>query len=198
MCAHRPKALKNLESLANKLLALDPETLHSLAKLAGRPIMLTIQPPGFDIFIVPTQQGLSLKTTHEQPAEVSITGTPLTLLGMLKSAKFGVGDLVIAGDANLAQQFQSVLKGIEIDYEEHLANIIGDQVAHKLGNFFTATGQFLQETGKTIITDFSEYLIFEKQILLDKSELAEYTSAVDKLRDRVARLQQRVARLEQP
>ena len=196
MCADQPKVLKNIESLVNRLLACDPEALHALAKLADRVILLKIQPAGFNIYIVPTKQGLSLKTAHDQAAEVTIEGTLFVFLGMLKSAKFGAGNLTMSGDVGLAQQFQLILKSIEIDYEEHLASITGDPIAHKLGNVFAAAGQLFQETGRTLIADVSEYFIFEKQILLDKSELAEYTSAVDHLRDRVARLQQRIQRLE--
>ena len=44
--------------------------------------------------------------------------------------------------------------------------------------------------------DISEYLRYEKEALLDKSEVDEFNQAVDNIRDDVERLQKRLERLE--
>jgi ubiquinone biosynthesis protein UbiJ len=85
---------------------------------------------------------------------------------------------------------------VEIDWEEYLSQFVGDIVSHKIGNFLRRVSRFAKESGKTIGMDISEYLRYEKQALLDKSEVDEFNQAVDEVRDDVERLQKRLERLE--
>ena len=55
--------------------------------------------------------------------------------------------------------------------------------------------QLAKASARTIGLDISEYLRYEKEALLDQSELDEFNHAVDKVRNDVERLQKRVERL---
>ena len=105
-------------------------------------------------------------------------------------------DMEISGDANLAQRFQQILRNMEIDWEEHLSHWVGDTAAHKLGRVFKQSRELIKEVHQTVQMDISEYLRYEKNMLPDRDEVAEYIAAVDVLRNDAERLQLRIARLQ--
>lgn len=187
--------LDSIEKMVNKVLSLDEETLDSLATLEGKVVEIDVLNTGIRLFIFPSGRGLTLASKYEDKVDVSIKGTPSSLLGMITAEKVGAGDVEINGNVGLAHKLQSILKKMEVDWEEYLSQIIGDIAAHKVGNFLREMSQLAKASVKTIGMDISEYLRYEKEALLDKSELDEFNHAVDKIRDDVERLQKRVERL---
>ena len=83
---------------------------------------------------------------------------------------------------------------MDIDWEEYLSQIIGDIAAHKVGHFVRDMSQLAKASARTIGLDISEYLRYEKEALLDQTELDEFNHAVDKVRNDVERLQKRIER----
>ncbi len=187
--------LNSAEMLVNKVLALDEETQESLANLTGDVVEIDILNTDFRLFILPSDKGITLASKYEEKADVSIKGTPAALLGMITADKVGAGDVEINGNVGLAHKFQSILKNMDVDWEEYLSQIIGDIAAHKVGNFLKGMSQFAKTSARTIGLDISEYLRYEKEALLDQSELDEFNHDVDKVRNDVERLQKRVERL---
>lgn len=187
--------LGDIEKMVNKVLSLDEETLVSFAVLTGKVFEIDILNTDIRIFILPTGEGIVLASEYGGKADVVIKGRPAALLGMITAEKVGARDVEINGNVGLAQKFQSILKNIDVDWEEYLSHFIGDITAHKVGNFLRGMSRFAMTTGKTIGLDISEYLRYEKEAVLDKSELDEFNQSVDKLRNDVDRLQKRVERL---
>ncbi|MFB3115917.1 MAG: SCP2 domain-containing protein [Gammaproteobacteria bacterium] len=188
--------LDSIEKMVNKVLSLDEETVALLATLTGNVIEIDVLDTEFRMFILPSGKGVTLETDYEGKADVAIKGTPSALLGMISAEKIGAGDVEINGNVELAKKFQSILRDVEIDWEEYLSQFVGDIAAHKIGNFLRRVSRFAKESGKTIGMDISEYLRYEKEALLDKSEVDEFNQAVDNIRDDVERLQKRLERLE--
>ncbi len=187
--------IDSVEKMVNKVLSLDEETLDSLATLEGDVVEIDVLDTDIRLFILPSAKGVRLASKYEDKADVSIKGTPAALLGMITAEKIGAGDVEIIGNVGLAHKLQSIMKKIDVDWEEYLSQFIGDIAAHKVGNLFRGMGQFAKASAKTIGLDISEYLRYEKEALLDKSELDEFNHAVDKIRNDVERLQKRVERL---
>ena len=187
--------LDSAEKMVNKVLSLDEETLASLAILAGKVFEIDVLNTDIRIFILPSGEGITLASEYEGKADVAIKGRPSALLGMITAEKVGAGDIEINGNVGLAQKFQSILKNMDVDWEEYLSHFVGDITAHNVGNFLRGVSRFAMATGKTIGMDISEYLRYEKEALLDKLELDEFIQTVDKLRNDVERLQKRVERL---
>lgn len=187
--------LDSAGKMVNKLLSLDEETLDSLAKLEGDVVEIDILNTDFRLFIFPSAKGLTLASKYKDKADVSIKGTPAALLGMITAEKVGAGDVEIIGNVGMAHKLQSILKKMDVDWEEFLSQIIGDIAAHKVGNFVRGMSQLAKASARTICLDISEYLRYEKEALLDQSELNEFNHAVDKVRNDVDRLQKRVDRL---
>jgi len=192
---HEKILLDGAEKMVNKLLSLDEETLDALAILEGNVVEIDVLNTGIRLFILPSARGLTLMSTYEDKADVSIKGTAAALLGMITAEKVGAGDVEIIGNVGMAHKLQSILKKVDVDWEEYLSQIIGDIAAHKVGNLLRGMSQFAKASARTIGLDISEYLRYEKEALLDKSELDEFNHAVDKIRNDVERLQKRVDRL---
>ncbi len=186
--------LDSAEKMVNKLLSLDEETLDALATLEGDVVEIDVLNTDIRLFILPSARGLALKSKYEDKADVSIKGTPAALLGMITAERVGAGNVEIIGNVGLAHKLQSTLKNMDIDWEEYLSQIIGDIAAHKVGNFVRDISQLAKASARTIGMDISEYLRYEKEALLDQSELDEFNHAVDKVRNDVERLQKRIER----
>ena len=183
------------EKMVNKVLSLDEETLDALSTLEGDVVEIDVLNTDIRLFILPSARGLTLALKNEDKADVSIKGTLAALLGMITAEKVGAGDVEIIGNVGMAHKLQSILKKMEVDWEEYLSQIIGDIAAHKVGNLVRGMSQLAKASARTIGLDISEYLRYEKEALLDQSELDEFNHAVDKVRNDVERLQKRVDRL---
>ncbi|OGT84016.1 MAG: hypothetical protein A3G96_03140 [Gammaproteobacteria bacterium RIFCSPLOWO2_12_FULL_52_10] len=101
----------------------------------------------------------------------------------------------VSGDVGLAQRFQKIVKDLDLDWEEHLSHWFGDTLAHKLGNAVRGSVQFAKATKRTLELDVSEYLRYEKEVLPEISEVNDYITAIDVLRDDVERLKLRIDKL---
>lgn len=188
--------LDSAERMVNTVLSLDEELQEPLATFAGKVFEVDVVNTDIRIFILPSGDGVKLEPAYEGKADVVIKGRPSVLLGLITAGKISVGDIEIIGNVGLAQQFQSILKNMEVDWEEYLSHYLGDISAHKVGNLLRGMFQFAKSSGNTIGLNISEYLRYEKEALLDKSELDEFNHAVDIIRNDVERLQKRVVRLQ--
>ncbi len=188
--------LKKLERVINSALQLDEESYKKLTGLDGKIIAIEISGLNITVYLNLTSQGIELKSECDAAVDVTIKASAMTFFTMLltggREQSVSVGDMEIAGDVDLAQQFQSILKTLEIDWEEYISKWAGDYPAHKLGNFFRDTRKYVKESKEMMGMDISEYLRYEKELLPDQIEIDQFNSAVDVIRNDVERLRQRL------
>lgn len=190
--------IKNIEKLLNRILQQDEAMLSAFGELTGKVIAIEIIGLNHVIYLQFYAAGITIRKECAGKVDVTIKGRPVTLLVMLFTREENTTprDMEIIGDAGLAQRFQSIMKNMEIDWEEYLSHWMGDTLAHKLGNLFRDVREYVKETKNTIGMDISEYLRYEKEILIDQSEVDEFVAAVDFIRNDAERLRQRITRLE--
>ena len=191
--------IKKFEALVNRTLKLDPETLACLAELSGKVLSLEFINTGLVLYIKPGAGGVLFDTDYSGDVNVAIRGTPVNLAAYLMSAS-GKGEgftgrLEIIGDVGLAQDFQTIIKRVDLDWEEFISRWLGDTLAHKMGNIIRSTISLARNTKRTLELDISEYLRYEKEVLPEQSEVDEYIAAIDELRNDTERLQVRVNKL---
>jgi len=192
------KPVKNLEVLVNRLLSMDEEGRAALRGLAGNTVAVVLDDTRYRLSLRITADGMVVDEGPAPDAEVTIRGTPAAFLGFLRGEKAAsAGRIDISGDVALAQEFQAVLKNLELDWEESLSSLIGDTLARKAGNLIRGTARFITQTRHTLEADISEYLRYETEVLPDRAEIDEFNSAVDTLRNDVERLKIRITRLQQ-
>ena len=189
-----------LETAVNAVLAMDPESRRELSRLKGRTIAVEVIDSRLSLCIEVADDGMRLRAGGETSPHVTLRGTAPGLIGFLhaslRESSGTTASIEVIGDVNLAQEFQSIMKKFEPDWEEALSRWTGDTAARKLGNFVRSSARVLRKGLRTIELDVSEYLRFEAGSVPDRLEVDEFFSGVDELRNDVERLKIRIARLE--
>lgn len=183
------------EDAGNRLLRLDAYTLTRLGDLQGKVLALEIREPAVTVFVLPSEAGLRLRTQHHAAPDARVRGSLPALLTLVRTGRTGPerdDGVEIAGDLELAQRFQRVLREIDIDWEEQLASAVGDIAAHRIGNAVRAARGWLRAASDSLGRDAAEYLQEERRALPHPHEVAQFLRDVDVLRADVDRLEQRL------
>lgn len=192
-------ALAAAEGLINRLLALDPEGAAQLAKLQGRVLRVELVGLGLQLSLVPEANALRLFGDYAAEPDCVVRATPAALMRMAlaehrEDQVFG-GAVTIEGDNGLAQSIGAVIKGLDIDWEEQLAKLVGDAVARRIGDQARATNRWAERSGTVLTSDLREYLIEEGRFLPSEPEMQAFLDGVDRFRDDVERIEARIERL---
>lgn len=195
-----PAALvTGLEYALNRYLALDPATVGRVARLTGKVIAVELRGLDMTFYLVPHLNGVKVATAFGGRPDTVLRGTPGAFARLGTTANpVGVlfsGDVEISGDAELGQRFKRILDGIQIDWEELLSTLVGDVLAHQLGNAARGTTTWLQNSAATLGRDIAEYLQEEISLLPREFEIEELLTGVDTLVGDTDRLEQRIRRL---
>ena len=187
------------EAALNRYIALDPEGALGFEPLYGRIIAIEIAGIGARITLIPGPDRLQIFGAYAATPDCLIRGTPLGLARMAaarrQESELGSGSVEIEGDTAIAQDLGKALGGLDVDWEEQLARLLGDPVAHQLGEGVRAAVQWGRRTSGTLGADLKEYLEEEGRLLPSRYELEAFLVDVDTLRDDVERLEARVERL---
>jgi ubiquinone biosynthesis protein UbiJ len=193
----------NLESAFNRYLAMDPDAGTRLQPLDGRTIALELR--GFDLVVcLRVADGRVSVLPEPEPdpdteADTTLRGTPLGFarlgLGGDSTDTLFSGDVSISGDVEAGQAFKAVLDELDIDWEEQLAGITGDMVAHQLGNAARSAGSWLRQGRTTLEQDLGEYLQEELRVVPTRIEIENFIADVDRMRMDLERLEARIRRL---
>jgi ubiquinone biosynthesis protein UbiJ len=191
---------RSLELAFNRYLDMDPAAGARLASLDGRVIALELR--GLDLMLVFRVQGQDIAFIEEPDPkpDTVLRGTPISLarLGFGRGNVTGTlfsGEVEISGDVETGQAFKAVLDAIDIDWEEQLARLTGDVLAHQLGNAARHTGRWLDHVRLTLEQDLSEYLQEELRVVPTRIEIENLIENISRLSMDADRLEARVKRL---
>lgn len=190
---------RNLVSAFNRYLAMDPDTGNRLEPLDGRTIALELR--GFDLVICLQVNAGRIAVLQEPETEPDTTlcGTPLGFarlgFGDDSATTLFSGDVSITGDVETGQAFKAVLDELDIDWEEQLAGITGDIVAHQLGNAVRSADKWVRQGRTTLAQNLGEYLQEELRVVPTRIEIENFIADVDRLRMDLERLDARIRRL---
>lgn len=191
-------ALAVLEQAINAALRLDPNTAERLQRLDGKLIGIELLGLDLTLYLQAHQGGLRLMGAWDGPVDTTLRGAPLALLRM-SGGRSGDGlfrgGVEIEGDVELGQQIQRVFSKIDIDWEEHLARLSGDVIAHQIGNLVRDLRAFGGRTAAHLGQDLADYLHHEDESLPLDWEMRDFYTQVDTLRSDVDRLEARLTRL---
>lgn len=190
------KLLNGVDHIATRILLLDPNMLVYLEKLSGKVIQFVLLNTDIDIFILPLADRITFASQYQGEVDVVIKASPSALLGLLRSKDSKVGDMEIIGDVAVAQNLLSIFKEMDIDWEEHLSQFIGDIGAYQISYCLQNICRFAGSVRETIRLNAKEYIYYEKNVLPNPEELESFYHSVDELHNDVERLQKRIQRLE--
>jgi ubiquinone biosynthesis protein UbiJ len=116
----------------------------------------------------------------------------LALSGPAPESVLQRGDVLIEGDAELAQKFRELARLLRPDLEEELSLVVGDVPAHQLGRLARLALGFGQRAARTTLMNLAEYLGHERADLVPRNEGEQFLSGVERLREGVDRLEARL------
>lgn len=192
-----------LEAAINRYIALDPDALDALQGLES--VLIAVEcrglPQTLTFYVKFESQAVRILPQAPRDADARIIGTPLGLLSL--GTQDGVdthglfkGQIEIHGDVEIGHQVKSFFDNIDIDWEDYLAKLLGDTLAHQVGSGLRALVDWGRETNSAMQQNISEYLQEEVRHLPPREELNDFFDDVDELRMAVERLELRVQRLQ--
>lgn len=191
-----------LESAVNRWLQLDEQAIPRLQALQGRVIAVKATTPGVNLYFIPASDGLRIMDHYDAPPDVTLTGSALAFMrlsGAEDAAKAMLENgIQVAGNMGIAEQFSSILRTVDVDWEELLSHVVGDIIAHQTGQLARSTKDWLTDSTRAMRLNTSEYLQEESRLLPATAELQLYLDAVDTLRMDTDRLAARINMLEKP
>lgn len=181
--------LTQLEQFLNHAIQTDEDALAHLRRLAGKILVVRQE---YSITFQPQYLKICMGTDQDIVPDIIVTGPPQAFLSLLLTkdpllaSKQG---LAFTDNAGVVQSVQALFLHLDIDWEEHVANFIGDIAAHELCKLARKT---LTE-GKIISNNFSEMV---SEYLLEEQRLSPTTKELDNFAHEVAELRSYIARLE--
>jgi len=196
----RNSLLAAAEIGGNRLLAYDEAALAGCRELQGHCIAIEITDLDFTLYCHPGNWGIRLsQTPPPRDAEATISGRLMALVNLAseddKLATSMQERVSFRGDVKLAQKLQSILGGLDIDWEEALAKITGDVVAFQVHQRARRLGEWLKQSADSLLQTTSDYLREEARASPTMVEFEQFQSRVTALKNDVSRAEARLARL---
>ncbi len=189
-----------LEAAIRKALQYDPGTRASLRRLEGRTLCVEVIQPEFTLFITSQAGEAQIRIASDQAPEATLRGSLMQLASLPRRNLHNLHDtgVELLGNFDLVQQWQAILKDLDIDWEEPLNQITGDLVGHPLAQGVRAVARKVSRDARRMPGYVSEYLSEEARVLIGTDEAEVFYEDVDDLRSRTDRLEARLQRLETP
>lgn len=198
--------LSAVETAINAWLKLDDEALPRFAKLDGKIIRLHITELDFNLYFFPSTSGIQVLGNYpiEEDGGVvdaTIHGSPMALIKLGTSRNAGEtmlkNNIDIDGDMPVAETFSTILKEVDIDWEELLSKLVGDIVAHQAGQVARGASSWFKDTVESMRLNTGEYISEESKLSPVDAEIRQYMEQVDDVRMGVDRLTARINNLAQ-
>jgi ubiquinone biosynthesis protein UbiJ len=196
-----PITEKLLQFFINLLDKCDSEAFAPLQAHHQKVLKIQFTDLNIDLYFQVCPQ--QLKVSLEPPIErinTEIRGQSFQLLQLLLSreapmATFNRHQLVLVGEVGLAQAFSQIFQQLDLDWEEALSYVLGDFMAHQLGQLLRAGHLWGKNFSQARFADLSEFIREEAKWLPTTAEVSFFLEQIDHLRDATERLALRVQRL---
>jgi len=190
-------ALASAEAAINGALNYDPATRLGLAKLNGQVLAVQISAPSLKLFVMPTADGLRLMNHWEGEVDTQLSGSLLALLQLSRGNTHNLKDsgVEVMGQLSLLADLQSLLKNLDIDWEDLLSQFTGDIIGHQAAQIIRAKFGWAKSRAQTAQRLTGEFLTEELRSLPSKPELEDFYRQVDDISMAVERAAARVERI---
>lgn len=191
--------LRPVAALLNRQIQAQTPARDLCAELEDRVFAVRVGDTALVMYMIVGPGEILLTNEYSNDPDVVVTGSLLSLARLAgpdgeRAIRDGAVDLT--GDAELAQRFQNLLRYGRPDLEEELSGVVGDVVAHSIGDFTRSVRRWGKDARSTLQQNVSEYLQEESRAVPSRYETDEFRKRVESLRDDVARVEARVNRLQ--
>ena len=196
----RDTLLMAAEIGGNRLLALDETSLQACSEMQGYCIAIEITDLDLQLYCHPGNWGLRLSgNAPAREVDATVSGRLMALLNLaVEEDKLSTSiqeRVSFRGDVALAQKLQALLTGLDIDWEEALAQQTGDVAAFQIHQQARRFGHWLQQSADSILQTSGEYLREEARLSPTRPEFDRFQAGVTDTRHAVARAEARLQRI---
>lgn len=167
-----------------------------LAKLEGKVVRLDLTGLPLTLHFLAEGGKMSVASGYHGDAQVSVQvpAASLVAAALRRDPEAVPKGMQMSGEAETAQVFSRLLRNADMDWEELLAQRIGDVAAHQVGNALRGFLRWGRDSGARLGQDLADYLHYESRDLPPRHEVQGFVSDVDRLRDDAERLDARLKR----
>jgi len=191
--------LRPLTALLNRQIQAKTPARELCAELEDRVFAVRVKDTALAMYVIVGPGEIFLASEYGDDPDIVISGSLLSLarfVGPEGGQTIRDGAVDVTGDEQLALQFQDMLRYGRPDLEEELSGVVGDVVAHTVGEFARSVGRWGKEARSTLRQNVSEYLQEESRTVPSRYETDVFRKQVESLRDDVARFEARLKRFE--
>lgn len=191
--------LRPITALLNRQIQSKTPARDLCAKLEDRVFAIRVGDTALAMYAIVGRDEIFLTNEYGDDPDVVVSGSLLSLAKLAgpdgdRAIRDGVVELT--GDAELAIEFQNMLRYGRPDLEEELSAVVGDVVAHTIGDFARDVGRWGEDARSVLRQNVGEYLQEESRAVPSRYETDKFRKQVESLRDDVARFEARLKRLE--
>jgi ubiquinone biosynthesis protein UbiJ len=188
-----------LEFAINRAVALDAGTREKIAKLDGRRIGVELKPLDLALAITVDHDRLRVGPHWDRDRDLNLRASPASLLAFAMrrgdDSMLPPGKVDISGDAELARQFEKIVRDFRPDFEEAFAQTFGDVLGVPIARVVGSAFAWTRDSAKSITLDAVEFVRDESRDAVASPEAEKFYDEVDDLRERADRLEARIRRL---
>ena len=191
--------MRPLAALVNRQIREQTPARELCAELRGRVIAVRVKDTSLAMYVIVGDDGIFLTGEFAEAPDVVVSGSLLSLArlaGPRGDASIREGAVELDGNAEVAQQFQKLLRLGRPDLEEELSGVVGDVVAHTVGEIARGVRRWGDDARDVLRQNIGEYLQEESRVVPTRYETESFRHEVESLRDAVARFEARLKRLE--
>lgn len=193
--------LSSLSKAMNTYLKLDPESQARMKKLNGKAIAIELLPFHFTFQCIFAENSVEVKSDELLETDTQIRGTPMQMLGVMMTKdnrhRFFAEDVIMTGNAELGQQVIALFDELDIDWEEHLSQFVGDVPAYHVGRFMRKMSSWLRKSEDSFSQNVNEYVHEETEWFPTREALQTFFNDIDVLRMDVDRAEARLKNLRE-
>ncbi len=185
------------QSLINQALVYDPITRARLEQLEGRALKVVITTPRIEYCLTARDQQVQLLSYHESPA-TEIKGSAFALLGVLLSGSTSLSgtDVEMRGSVGLVEQWQGLIRGLDIDWEDFFNQYLGDVFGHQIAEHMRSAHQWHGHRQFNIRQQLVEYCVEELKLVPNRAVFKDFCDQNQTLRLAMDRTQARLEKLQ--
>lgn len=190
--------LAGAQALINQALVYDPITRARLEQLEGRALKVVISSPRLEYCVLSADQQIKLLSYHESPA-TEIKGSAFALFGVLINGSKNLSgtEVEIRGSVGLVEQWQNLIRGLDIDWEDFFNQYLGDVFGHQVAEQVRSARQWHSQRQSNIHQQLVEYCVEELKLVPNRALFKDFCEQNQALRLTIDRAQARLEKLQQ-
>lgn len=191
--------LAGAETGLNRVLRMDGTALPRLHRLAGKVIAVHCQSPAFELYLLPSGDGLQLAAQWQADADCTLSAPATSLVRLaLSSDKTSVlhtPEVNLDGDSSVLLELAGILQDLELDWEYELSRWLGPIASTLLAGHLRLRVGLATGAATSLRQDLADYLSEESRTLVGQREADARFAELDQLKLALDRLEARIERL---